>query len=108
MIFIKFACHLTNEPGFQYIPEPDCVEVNGLTFLWTDLAVPVSSFICCIELVYRIGSTDVNIMSCVMRKTVFGISDQVQHKLGCTTTEDSERLEISYLHLGSREFVLSM
>ena len=35
-----------------------------------------------------------------MRKPVFGVSDQVRHKPGCTTTEDAERLEIS--DLGSR------
>ena len=30
-----------------------------------------------------------------MRKPVFGGSDQVRHKPGCTATEDSQRLEIS-------------
>ena len=30
-----------------------------------------------------------------MRKPVFGVSDQVRHKLGCTATEDGKRLEIS-------------
>ena len=37
----------------------------------------------------------------LMRKPVFGVSDQVPHKPGCTSTQDSYRLEISYL--GSRE-----
>ena len=32
-----------------------------------------------------------------MRKQVFGVSDQVLHKPGCTATEDGCRLEISYL-----------
>ena len=27
-------------------------------------------------------------MSLVVRKPVFGVSDQVRHKLGCTATED--------------------
>ena len=36
-------------------------------------------------------------MSRIMRKPVFGVADQVQHKLGCTTTEDGQRLEISDL-----------
>ena len=27
-------------------------------------------------------------LSLVVRKPVFGVSDQVRHKLGCTTTED--------------------
>ena len=27
-------------------------------------------------------------MSLVLRKPVFGVSDQVRHKLGCTATED--------------------
>ena len=32
-----------------------------------------------------------------MRKPVFGVSDQVLHKPGCTATEDCWRLEISDL-----------
>ena len=32
-------------------------------------------------------------LSLVVRKPVFGVSDQVRHKLGCTTTEDGYRLE---------------
>ena len=39
-------------------------------------------------------------MSLVVRKPVFGVSDQVRHEPGCTTTEDGKRLEIS--DLGSR------
>ena len=35
-----------------------------------------------------------------------GGSDQVPHKPGCTTKQDGERLEISYL--GSRRIVLSV
>ena len=34
-------------------------------------------------------------MSRVMRKSVFRVSDQVQHKPGCTAKEDGCRLEIS-------------
>ena len=45
-------------------------------------------------------------MSLVVRKSVFGVSDQVPHKPGCTATQDGLRLEISYL--GSKEIVLSM
>ena len=36
-----------------------------------------------------------------MRNPVFGVSDQVPHKPGCTATEDGSRLEIS--DLGSRD-----
>ena len=32
-----------------------------------------------------------------MRKPVFVVSDQVQHKPGCSATEDGKRLEISNL-----------
>ena len=39
-----------------------------------------------------------------MRKPVFGVSDLVRHKPGCTTTEDGLRLEITSLR--SREIVL--
>ena len=45
-------------------------------------------------------------MSLVVRKPVFGVSDQVRQKPGCTTTEDGWRLEI--LDLGSRGIVLSV
>ena len=45
-------------------------------------------------------------LSLVMRKPVFGVSDQVRHKPGCTVTEDGERLEIWYL--GSRGIVPSV
>ena len=38
-----------------------------------------------------------------MRKPVFGVSDQVRHKPGCSTTEDGSRLIIS--DLGSRGIV---
>ena len=34
-------------------------------------------------------------MSLVLRKPVFGVSDQVPHKPGCTTTKDSLSQEIS-------------
>ena len=47
-----------------------------------------------------------NYLSLVVRKPVFGVSDQVPHKSGCTATEDGWRLEISYL--GRREIVLSV
>ena len=45
-------------------------------------------------------------MSLVVRKPVFGVSDQVQHNPGCTVTEDGERLEI--LDLERRRIVLSV
>ena len=45
-------------------------------------------------------------MSLVVRKPVFGVSDQVRHKPGSTATEAGERLEIS--DLGSRGIVLSV
>ena len=40
-------------------------------------------------------------LSLVVRKPVFGASDQVPHKPVCTATEDDQRLEIS--DLGYRE-----
>ena len=45
-------------------------------------------------------------MNLVVRKTVFGVSDHVQHKPGCTVTEDGKSIEIS--DLGSRGIVLSV
>ena len=45
-------------------------------------------------------------MSLVVRKPVFGVSDQVSHKPGCTVTEDGQMLEISDLE--SRGIVLSV
>ena len=44
-------------------------------------------------------------LSLVVRKSVFGVSDQVPHKSDCTAT-DGCRLEIS--DLGSRGIVISM
>ena len=41
-----------------------------------------------------------------MRKLVFGVSNQVRHKPGCTATKDGQRLEISDLE--SRGIVLSV
>ena len=35
-----------------------------------------------------LGSNVISKMSLVLRKPVFGVSDQVQHKPGCTATED--------------------
>ena len=43
-------------------------------------------------------------MSLVVRKPVFGVSNQVPHIQGCTITKDDKRLEISYL--GCRGIVL--
>ena len=45
-------------------------------------------------------------LSLVVRKPVFGVSDQVRHKPGCTATEDGYRLEIS--DLGRKGIVLSI
>ena len=44
-------------------------------------------------------------MSLVVRKSVFGVSEQVRHKPGYAFTEDGERLEI--LDLESSVIVLS-
>ena len=44
-------------------------------------------------------------ISRVARKPVFRVSDQVQHKQGCTNTEDGKSLENS--ELGSRGILLS-
>ena len=52
------------------------------------------------------NSADLDEMSLVVIKPVFGVSDQVRHKPGCTATEDGWRLEIS--DLGSRGIVLSV
>ena len=41
-----------------------------------------------------------------MRKPVFGVSDKVRHKPGCTATEDGQRLEI--LDMGTSGIVLSV
>ena len=37
------------------------------------------------------------LMSCVIRKSVFKVSNQVRHKPGCSATEDGQWLEISDL-----------
>ena len=45
-------------------------------------------------------------ISLVVRKPIFGVSDQVRHKPGCTAIKDGQRLEIS--DLGSRGIALSI
>ena len=45
-------------------------------------------------------------LSLVVGKSVFGVSDQIPQKPGCTATEDGCRLEIS--DLGRRGFVQSV
>ena len=42
-------------------------------------------------------SESANILSLVVRKPVFGVSDQVPHKPGCSPTENCQRLKISDL-----------
>ena len=44
--------------------------------------------------------------SFVLRKPVFGVSDQIRQKLHCAVTEDGQRFEIS--DLGSKGIVLAM
>ena len=45
---------------------------------------------------------DLTDMSHVARKHVFRVFNQVQHKQGCTTTEDARGLKYWLLSLGSR------
>ena len=42
-----------------------------------------------------------------MRKPVFWVSDQIRRKLGCTTTEDGQRLEILDLRRREIDIVLT-
>ena len=46
-------------------------------------------------------------MSLVLRKPVFGVSDQVRHKPGCTATEDGYSLEISDLDVEGLYYLCS-
>ena len=39
-------------------------------------------------LIFRLGTTSNRYMSLVVRKPVFGVSDQVLHNPGCTAIED--------------------
>ena len=92
---------------------PDCILYDGMKFIKSmpapidpkemyqlyQLAAAVRSH------VFHFSS-GVSNMSLVVRKPVFGYSDQVRHKPGCTTTEDCWRLET--LDLGSRGIVLSV
>ena len=70
-----------------------------------DVGIITKALISCVYAKIRF-SHDMDQMSLVVRKPVFGVSDQVRHKPGCTATEDGEKLEISYL--GSRGIVLSV
>ena len=57
------------------------------------------------ELIFLLLNTH-HYLSLVVRKPVFGVSDQVRHKPGCAATEDGLRLKIS--DLGRRGTVLSV
>ena len=66
-----------------------------------------TSFMECSENEYTQEDEDCKpYLSLVLRKPVFGVSDQGSHKPGCTVTEGSKKLEI--LYLGSRGIVLAM
>ena len=54
-----------------------------------------------------VSTNDRHGMSRVARKPVLGVSDQVQHKPGCTAIEDGLMLEISHFKV-SRGILLSM
>ena len=45
-------------------------------------------------------------LSCVMRKPVFGISNKVRHKLGCTAMFTEDGLEVKISNSESRGIVL--
>ena len=53
-------------------------------------------FFCCVLLMSTYSLRFYGEISLIVRKQVFGVSDQVQQKPGCTSTEDGWRLEISY------------
>ena len=54
----------------------------------------------------QLNDVDHDKMSLIVRKPVFGVTDQVRYKPVCTATEDGKRLEIA--DLGSRGIVLSV
>ena len=60
-MFCKISCVQTDQ-----VTATNSVEMNGLNLL-------------CEIKIY---------LSLVVRKSVFGVSDQVRHTLGCTATED--------------------
>ena len=54
--------------------------------------------------------SDADYMSRVMRKHVFGVSDQVRHKLNCTATEDGYMLEVEgvyYMYTKTKALISS-
>ena len=49
-----------------------------------------------------------HLMSCIIRKPVFGLFHHFLHKPGCTTAEDGWRLEIPYLRSRGIELYMSL
>ena len=56
----------------------------------------------------KIGWPTQTNLSLVVRKPVFGVSDHVRHKPGCTTMEDTCSLRLEISDLGSGGIVLSL
>ena len=59
-----------------------------------------------IKLAVGYGTLHYNNLNLIVRKPVFGVSDQIRHKPGCTIKGDGEMLEIS--DLASKRIVLSV
>ena len=65
-------------------------EVEGLYYIAKTIALITAQLICAFVFAYVKSSFSLDMahMSRVVRKPVFGVSDQVPHKPGCTTTPD--------------------
>ena len=107
--------HFDSEPDFPHVYY--MLGANLFFFFFLLFNVPVNNFSNLVSLLYRdvtvvqtqtsllsfrslLKANDMTNMSCIRRKPVFGVIDQVQHKPGCAATGERQRLEILNLECG--------
>ena len=87
--YILFIIMLTHPCNLDTLKP--LISIAQLRFIWAYTVFLISA------LKHRLWVLIITLlhMSLVVRKLVFGVSDQVRHKPGCTGTEDCKSLEIS-------------
>ena len=98
-------CFRANKRRKKILLTPLSPEFTIWAASWENLLFFTSKNIGANQLQGNLAAAQHLYMSRSVRKLVFGVSNQIRHKPGCTATEDGLRLEISELE--SRGIVLS-